>query len=168
MINMKNLYLIRHAKAGWQEAQIADFDRPLTDVGIADAHAMGRELKMQGVVPDYVLSSPALRAITTARILTEELNFPVAKIVTDEKIYGGGAEYLVECIKQIDQKFNTVICVGHNPTLTWLFHLLCEGEKEGITTCGVVGIKFNMRNWEQLSSAEGTRTLFIHPEHVIT
>lgn len=165
---MKTLYLIRHAKASWEHPELHDFERPLTEVGDNDAHAMGKKLKTQGVVVDYMLASPAMRALNTAKIIAEELNFDAKKIVTDEQIYSGGVEELIDRIKHIGGEFNTVVCVGHNPSFTWLFHYFCEDEKVSIPTCGVVGLQFPMHSWSHLPHANGKRILFIHPEHEIS
>lgn len=162
---MKNLYLIRHAKASWEEAHLPDFERPLTEVGEQDAREIGQQLRTLAIVPDYMLASSAIRAINTARIIAETLDFPLDRIVTDEHIYSSGVEELVERIKGIERKFNTVLCVGHNPSLTWLAHYLCEDAKMNIPTCGVVGIRFEMRNWSEIASAEGQLATFIHPQH---
>lgn len=162
---MKTLYLIRHAKASWEHTDLTDFERPLTETGQHDAVTMGQELKGLKVKPDYILCSDAVRAIHTAQIIAEQLAFPLDRMVADNAIYSGGVEELVTRLKAIDAKFNTVICVGHNPNLTWLCHYLCESAKMNLPTCGVVGIEFNMKQWSQLTSAEGQVTLFIHPQH---
>jgi phosphohistidine phosphatase len=168
MKKIKNLYLIRHAKASWEQENLHDFERPLTEVGKQDAHLMGAQLKARGAVIDCLLASSAARAITTATIIAEELEFPVDKIATDEQIYNAGVEELIARIKHIDKRYNSVACVGHNPSLTWLFHYLCEGEKASLPTCGIVNIQFTMADWSQLSSAEGKKAFFIHPEHEVT
>jgi phosphohistidine phosphatase len=162
---MKTLYLIRHAKAGWEHPELPDFERPLTEVGIRDAHAMGAQLKDKGVTIDYLLTSPAARALHTAQIIAAELNFAGDKIISNEQIYRSGVEELMECLKNLDGQFNHVVCVGHNPTLTWMFHYFCEQEKTSMPTCGVVGLQFPMHSWSHLPHANGKLILFAHPMH---
>ncbi len=162
---MKYLYLIRHAKASWEDANLQDFDRPLTPVGEEDAKTMALALKKQKAKPDLIIASPALRSIKTAEIMAEEFSYPLKKIKTEMLIYNGGVEDMVELIKHIDSKINTAFYFGHNPSLTWLTHYLCDSAKMNIPTCGVVGISFNMKTWPHISDAETKLITFLHPDH---
>lgn len=162
---MKTLYLIRHAKAGWDNATLSDFERPLTEVGQNHAHTMAKKLLGQGVKPDLIITSPALRALSTAQIMAEVLGYPQDKIITQEAIFTGGVEELVEIIKGIQPANKNVLLFGHNPNLTWLLHYLCEGAKMNIPTCGIVALAFEMQNWEQLSDVDGRLLTFMRPPH---
>ena len=55
-------------------------DKPLTDIGVAQAHELAKGMKAQGVQIDHVYSSPLSRAYTTARIVSSTLNLPTPKI----------------------------------------------------------------------------------------
>lgn len=162
---MKKLYLVRHAKASWENPDQSDHDRPLTTQGEADAHDIANQLKEQKVKIDAMFSSTAERALSTAQIFAEEFAFPVDKITKDSHIYTGGVEELVELIKKMDAKWNTVFLVGHDPTLTLLSHYLSEGLRISITTCGVVGIGFAMKKWDEVVETEGKFLLYLHPHH---
>jgi phosphohistidine phosphatase len=77
---MKTLYVIRHAKSSWDDPTLSDFDRPLNKRGKRDAPAMGKRLVHDDrVVPDLLLSSPAERALTTCKIIAEEIHYPSGK-----------------------------------------------------------------------------------------
>jgi Histidine phosphatase superfamily (branch 1) len=65
---MKVLFLIRHAKSSWDNTALPDKDRPLDDRGKRDAPKMGKRLAKRDVKPDLILSSPAMRALTTASL----------------------------------------------------------------------------------------------------
>ena len=65
---MKTLYLIRHAKSSWDDSTLTDFERPLNERGINDAPKMGKLLKEKNIIPELLISSPANRAISTAKI----------------------------------------------------------------------------------------------------
>lgn len=160
---MKKLYLIRHAKASWDTSDQSDFDRPLTEQGRQDAHTMAEQLKQQKLKPDFILSSNAERAIRTAEIFAEELNYPIKNINTDSHMYMGGVEELIKLLKGINSKFKTVFLVGHNPSLTLLSHLLSEGLRLNIATSGVVSISFNMSDWKNIVETEGKFLEYIHP-----
>lgn len=163
---MKTLLLIRHAKAAWEELGTNDADRILTEQGLQQADLMGQELKTLQITPDLIVSSPAIRALNTAQILAAVLNYPKDKIKTEEKIYSGGVEDLINLIKQTNAKIDTLLLFGHNPNLTWLTHFLCEESHINIPTCGIIIISFeNMHSWDQLTEIDGKLTHFIHPSH---
>lgn len=162
---MKKIYLIRHAKASWDNLHLADIDRPLTEQGKTDAHWTGQQLKEQKIKPDVIVSSPAKRSLDTAEIIAEEIKYPLKKIVTLPQIYNAGVETLITAMQELDNQFNTALFFGHNPTLTWLAHYLCDDFKPNISTCGVVGIEFVADNWANITESEGKFLFFLHPPH---
>ena len=58
---MKKLFLIRHAKSDWSDNTLKDFDRGLNARGLKDAPFIGKFLKNKNIIPDLIISSPALR-----------------------------------------------------------------------------------------------------------
>ena len=78
-----------------------DFDRPLSKRGKRDAPLMGEHLSNQKIKPDLIISSPAKRAIKTARIIAEKIGYPKSKIVKSNAIYGAGLSALVALIHQL-------------------------------------------------------------------
>ena len=72
---MKVLYLVRHAKSSRDDPSLPDRDRPLDERGKQDAQRLGRRLAKRNVKPDLLVSSPALRARTTAQLIAKELGF---------------------------------------------------------------------------------------------
>lgn len=162
---MKKLYLIRHAKASWDNPEHADHERPLTPLGETDAHSMAEQLKAAKVVPDLMITSGAKRAKHTSEIFAEVLSIPAKKIITDDHIYTGGVEELVNMLKKLDKKLDTVFIVGHNPSLTLLAHFLCEGLRMTITTCGILSIGFDMQNWNDVVQSDSKFLEYLHPHH---
>src|SRR4029434_8634311 len=82
--DMKTLFLIRHAKSSWDDAALSDKDRPLDDRGKRDAPKMGKRLAKRDVKPDLILSSPAVRARTTAEIIAKKLDYKRNDIVGED------------------------------------------------------------------------------------
>ena len=162
---MKTLYLIRHAKASWDHPEQPDIERTLTELGETDAHNIAQRLKKEGCKPDLIIASTAARALKTAEIFAEELGYPLDKITTDSHIYTGGVEEIVQLIKTFNSKTNTILLIGHNPTLTLLSHFLCEGLHMTITTCGVLGMGFEMKDWKEVVETEGQFLAYTHPHH---
>ena len=64
-----------------------DFDRPLSDRGIKDAKLMGKVIMNENIDLDKIISSPANRAINTAKIISSKINYPLNKIDINDEIY---------------------------------------------------------------------------------
>ncbi|MEW6702282.1 MAG: histidine phosphatase family protein [Bacteroidota bacterium] len=147
---MKTLYLIRHAKSSWDDANQTDFERPLNKRGEHDAPIMSKALKEKNVLPDLIISSPAARALATAEIFAEELHYPIKKITTDERIYESTMRELTGVVKEINDEKKTVLLFGHNPVLTNFTNLLGDKYIAELPTCAVVGLELNVESWEEV------------------
>lgn len=110
---MKTLVLVRHAKSSWKDPGLADRDRPLNPRGRRDAPEMGRRLAARGT-PDRIVTSPALRAATTAAVIAEAVGYPEREIVEDERLYGAGSEEILEVIRGIEDRFERVFLLGQH------------------------------------------------------
>lgn len=161
---MKILYLVRHAKSDWSDASLADFGRPLNKRGRNHAPLMGRVLRQKGVRPDRLLSSPALRAITTARLLAKEIGYAQERIVTDQHIYEASVQTLRKVICQQPATCEALMLVGHNPGLIAFARYLSGFDADNIPTSGVVGIQFVMDDWKELESMTGKLIFFHYPK----
>lgn len=148
---MKRLLLIRHAKSSWKNADLDDFDRPLSGRGKREAPAMALRLKQQGVQPDLILSSPAKRARKTAKIVAETLAYPVVEIHLDNRLYMQGTAALLTVLAETDERLITVLLVGHNPDLTELAIRVTGEEMDEIPTAGVVEIRLGDKCWRDLA-----------------
>jgi len=144
------LTLIRHAKSGWADPGLDDFLRPLNERGRRDAPEMGRRLREHGVQPALIVSSPAKRAIKTARIIAGALDFPEADIVENPGIYAAAADELLELIRRLPEGKQDVMLVGHNPGFTDLANLLLRSKIEDIPTCGVVRLALDTPHWRDI------------------
>lgn len=151
---MKTLYLVRHAKSSWNDPDLSDFDRPLNKRGEGDAPEMGRRLKEKAILPDLLLSSPANRAITTARTIADEIGYDQGKIATDEAIYHAGAATLLDIIRKQANRYNSLMLFGHNPGFTDLANQLAEEYLDNISTCGILALKFTIDSWKTLEEGE--------------
>jgi phosphohistidine phosphatase len=161
---MKTLYLARHAKSSWDNANMADFDRPLNETGLKTAPVMARLLKEKGVCPDLVIASPANRALTTATIYCDILGYPREQIETRIEIYQGGAGNLLDLIRKIPDNRSTVMIVGHNPTLTDLSNTLCKEQLDNLATAGIIRIDFDSNTWNKTAENRGKRVWYEYPK----
>lgn len=158
---MKKLYLIRHAKSDWNDFSLDDFHRPLNKRGERNAPFMGNLLKQKDVNPDIIISSPANRAITTAKAIAKELG--VKNIIEEEKVYEASFSTLLCLMKKVDDKNDTIFLVGHNPSLNMLASELCNFE-ENIVTCGIVEIELDINSWDDISYESSKFISFEYPK----
>ena len=127
---MKRLTLLRHAKSSWDDPGLDDYHRPLNPRGRRDAPEMGRRLKATGQVPDLLISSPAVRAITTARMAAREMGFPEQRIIEDRSLYHASAGQPSRILLSLETLAGHVMLVGHNPGLERLLSYLCGKTKD--------------------------------------
>jgi len=140
---MKTLFLVRHAKSSRDEPSLPDKDRPLNDRGKRDAPKMGERLAKRDVVPNLILSSPAKRALNTAQIIAKKLDYKLADIVVDERLYATAADDLLHVIRKLGAKPKSVMLFGHNPELTELAHRL-SNKITHLPTCAVAEFTFDV------------------------
>jgi len=147
---MKTLYLIRHAKSSWKNADLADFDRPLNSRRRRDAPEMGRRLHQRQITPDAVLSSPARRAQSTALAIAEAVGFDPQDIAFRPSLYHASPEVMMKEIQRAEDSVSSLFLIGHNPGLTRLANSLCTTPIENIVTCGVYVLGFNADSWPDI------------------
>lgn len=160
----KQLLIVRHAKSDWGNAGLADFDRPLNKRGHANAPEMAERLVKQQIVPELIVSSPALRALTTAKYFAEVWGIPSDSILQESEIYEANVKSLLTVITNFDNQFNQIALFGHNPGLTDLANYLSNGHIYNMPTSSVVIIEFPFDNWEEISANTGKVLLFDYPK----
>jgi phosphohistidine phosphatase len=161
---MKYLTLIRHAKSSWKEKGQDDFDRPLNERGQRDAPMMGRRLAQARVAPDLIVSSPALRAMTTARIIADAMGYPTSGIVLNKQIYEAELKDLFKVINGFDDHVQHVMLFGHNPGLTELAIYLTVAPIDNLPTCGVMRIALAVESWADVQQGSGKLIEFDYPK----
>lgn len=148
---MKRLLLVRHAKAT-HDHNFTDYERPLKKSGIADAQTMAMRLKGQLLVPQIIISSPALRTKTTANILSEYLS--VHEPITDKAIYEATEDDLLHIINALPDNHNFVALVGHNPSISQLLYFFTRQIRD-VPPCAVALIDFEFDKWAMLGQNNG-------------
>lgn len=120
--------LVRHAHAEWPAWRGRDFDRPLTDRGVGDAHATGRAIRNAGLLPVCIIASAARRTEQTARILMGHLQLPDAALQLLDSLYNAEAAALQGALAAAAADGALVVLVAHNPGISELARLLSAGE----------------------------------------
>jgi len=157
---MKTLLLVRHAKSSWNNSEISDIDRPLKGSGVKNAIAVSEKLKSLHIAPDIIISSPAVRAMTTALIFARVLKYQYNRIDINEIAYDFSKDALLPLLRNIDDKYDVAMLVGHDPALTMLLNDLTGKELEKIPTSSVAEIKFRVKHWQKIMPGNG-RLLFL-------
>jgi len=161
---MKRLYLVRHAKSSWDDPDLADFERSLNKRGKRDAPFMARRIAEQGAKPDIIISSPAKRAILTARAFAEALEYPEHDIVQNKAVYLADVSGLLQIIRAIDNSKEQAMIFGHNPGFTSLANFLGKRNIDNIPTCGVYCLDFDELGWSKVGRGKGIFRFFDYPK----
>ncbi len=161
---MKTLYLMRHAKAAWEEPGVSDVDRPLLPKGHKKTKLIVDYLLKRETSVDIIISSPAARAYETAKIVAEGLNYPVNKIKTDRKIYDGYNDRILDIIYGTSNEINSLMIFGHNPTITHLANLFLHPGIESMATSCIVCLSFDTDKWESIPSIDAVQEFIVFPK----
>jgi phosphohistidine phosphatase len=159
---MKTLFLVRHAKASPKNLPIEDFDRPLYDRGTTDAMEMGKKMGKEHILPQLMVSSPANRAIATARHIASGIGYPLEEIVKADNIYEASRKDLLNLVKGLPDRFQSVLLAGHNPGFSELCNYLA-GTSVSLPTCAVVQIDMAINSWSEAHESCGKIMLFYYP-----
>lgn len=162
---MKTLLIGRHAKSDrYLGLGMRDRDRTLNERGNRDAPKLGQALKNYEFMPDRVISSPAIRAFETARIVTSHAGF-VGEIQTDERIYTGGLPGILSCLQETEPEINHLACFGHNPTVSELIQYFARMDIEPKTPTGTLAlIQFHTVSWEQIGKCRAELIFLLIPK----
>ena len=162
---MKTLTLVRHAKSSWKDHSLTDRDRPLNKRGKRDAPEMGRRIAAAGIRPSLIVSSPAVRAWTTARIIAEEIGYPREFLQRDDALYLASLNGILDVIVAQDAGFNNLMLVGHNPGFTEFANYLVPGLTGNIPTAGVVSVDLDTDSWSFYDKPDAKLLLYDFPKN---
>ena len=143
---------MRHAKSDWNANYGADHDRPLNERGKRSARAIGEALTADGVAPDHIISSTAVRARTTAELAASAGRWD-CELVLDSRLYGGGADTVVS-VAASTERGERLMLVGHEPTWSFLVSRL-TGTHVDMKTATVALIDFEVDGWSQIPATKG-------------
>jgi len=159
---MKSLVLVRHGKSSW-EYDVGDKERPLKKRGKNDAKNVAIEFSKINFEPDKVFSSPANRALSTCKIIIENLKISNDKLMITEDLYDFGGSSVLNFLKNLDDNYQNVMIFGHNHAFTSVSNLLGTQYIDNLPTSGLVMIDFNIDSWSDLDKGQ-TRLMLIPSE----
>lgn len=160
---MKTIYLIRHAKSSWNHANLDDFDRPLNDRGKKDAPKMAEILEASGVKFDAIISSPAKRAVSTAREFKERVLKDDGEYTLNQSLYLPTTHQILDVVTLVSDEVETLALFGHNPGFSDFLDYM-TGAGLDMPTCAIAQIELDVDSWKEVSGGMGTLRSFDYPK----
>jgi phosphohistidine phosphatase len=132
----RTLLLMRHAKSSYPPG-VADHDRPLAPRGIREAGLAGDWLRANAPTIDAVLCSTATRARQTLANTGID-----ATVRYSDRLYGATPGTVIDEINEAAATVNTLLVVGHEPTMSALAVGLAGAEGTDAAAVECISEKF--------------------------
>jgi phosphohistidine phosphatase len=149
---MRKIIFLRHGKTEDISSDIVDHKRELLPQGLEDAKKIGDSLK--DVELELILSSSAIRASQTAHVFAESIMYPTEQIAIMDELYNPSLNQLLDVVRGIDNKYNFIMVVGHNPGFSDCCNLLCGVNNISLSTCNYCIIELNC-DWADIQQSCG-------------
>jgi phosphohistidine phosphatase len=162
---MKTLLLIRHAKSSWGDASISDFDRPLNERGKHDAPVIAQRIMDKGIRIDAFISSPAKRAKKTAGLMMKKFIEDEKKLIQISALYEAPESNFFDVIETLEDKFDSVAIVAHNPGITNFINALNCHPIDHMPTCAVYAIRIKSDKWFDFRKSQKEFLFFDFPKN---
>lgn len=159
---MKTLILLRHAKSDWNVEYGRDHERPLNQRGHRSAAVVGRFLAAIGEVPEKVVTSTAVRARTTVEEAKAAGGWD-CEIEPSSALYEGSAMGVLDEIRRSDDRFQSLLVAGHEPTWSTLGGQLIGRASIRMVTAALVRIDFGASRWSELEPGSGELVWMVRP-----
>ena len=167
---MKTVYLLRHAKSSWDDLDVPDFQRPLSERGREAAPRMAEYMKTEGLVPEAVLCSGAKRATETWELMAPVLGAP--RVHVDDNLYMASPDAIVAWLNQLQPEIGSVLLVGHNPGFEEVAaRMVADGKKKAMKrmrkkypTGALAVIQFDVDGWNSVGDGTGYLERFVRPK----
>jgi len=164
---MKTLYLIRHAEANWKKPGETDFERTVSISGVKEATSITKRLIELDFKPKLIICSSAKRTRETAKLICNEIKYPIQDIDFNSSIYESSLKNLITLINSLPNLYNEIAIIGHNPSITKLSNYLTDDYISNIPTCSVVKIELEIDAWNEIIEGIGIQKFFIHPKTLL-
>jgi phosphohistidine phosphatase len=170
---MFTLALFRHAKSNWDDPGLKDFDRPLARRGEAAAPRMGAFMAAQGIEPELILCSPAVRTRQTLDLVLPCLH-GTPTVVYEEGFYLAAASQLLARVRRVEANVRHIMIVGHDPGMHGLaVDLAGSGNPKQMQalaakfpTAGLAVLDFEVDEWSKIEPGLGQLRLFMTPKQL--
>jgi phosphohistidine phosphatase len=159
----RKLYLLRHAQTLDSRQEEKDIYLMLTPIGFQNANRMGMNLKNKQVQPDIIICSAAIRTQQTAESIAEHVSYDSGKVHINSEVYDASIRTLLHVVNNLKDEWQTVVLIGHNPSITYLAEYITGEAVGNMSTCGLVSIDFNLDSWQEVSEGNGDFKFYEYP-----
>ena len=166
-IDLRNICFVRHAKSSWDEPHLADIERPLNKRGERDAPFMATKMVELQITPDLIVTSPAIRARTTARIFADAAELHSKNFIIEDMLYGADVSGIVKLVQEVDDDVRSIFVFGHNPTMTIMANCFAGVDIDNVPTCGVLQAKTMVSSWKDWSPEVSAFVGFYYPKQYV-
>ena len=149
--NIKTLYLLRHAKSDWNDRTLSDFERPLNVRGAIQAPQIADVLAAKNNYPQAIISSPANRALSTAKIVAVQIGITENEIGSEKRIYEANILTLMYLLQETSDDIDCLLLVGHNPGMSGLVNTLSKQKAAPIPTCALIQLELEIDAWKDIA-----------------
>ncbi len=161
---MKKLYIVRHAKSSWNIEGISDKERPLLVKGEQRTKMVIDYFKEKELSIDLIISSAAVRAYETAKIIAKSFQYQEDRIRVEDYLYSANAEQMFDIFYDIPDEIDSVMIVAHNPTVTNFANIFLTQKIDWLPTSGVVALAFDVDNWGSCSVLNSKELFYVTPK----
>ena len=127
---------------------------------------MGKRIVDHGIRPSLIITSPATRAWTTAKIIATEIGYPAEFLQREDSLYLASLDDLLDAVVAQDAGFNSLMVVGHNPGLTEFANFLIPGLTNNLPTAGMVSVQMDQGDWNLYQQPKAELLAFDYPKLV--
>jgi phosphohistidine phosphatase len=135
--------------------------RNLSGKGRRQAESIGQWMSENGVMPDWIICSSAKRTKSTAKICSEKVGYKKS-IRFEDSLYNAGSDTYLDIIAVLNNKYDSVMMVGHNPAISAIVTIL-TGVRLDMSPCMLVCIEIDLDEWISVKDANGTLRWFQIP-----
>jgi len=160
------LYLMRHAQSADKHPSQADKERELTPQGMNEALSIGVYLYRQKINFDFIVSSTAIRAKHTAELVVDAAKMMPDKIQFEEELFTSSVRTFLAFVNQLDDACSHVMCIGHNPVISYLAEYLTKAEIGDMPPAGLAIIQINVQHWKEITQGSGELINLLIPENL--
>ncbi|MBN2081081.1 histidine phosphatase family protein [bacterium] len=160
----RTLLILRHGKSLRGPEYSTDFERPLAPRGIKAARRMARFTKRKKLAPELIITSQAARALGTAELFAAELDD--VELIAHDEIYDADIDDLYDIVEDIDDHYQRVMLVGHNPTFEMFVDDLTGTYNSLLKTCSLAVVANNCASWGEFAATDGKLVGIYHPREL--
>lgn len=146
---------MRHAEARSKEARQDDKSRELTPAGVQTSRHAAAWLLEEKIEFDLLVTSSARRAQQTMELLGEGLGLDNPRVLVEDVLYEASVRHFLEYVNNLEDNFNKVLIVGHNPSISYLAEYLTKADIGDMTPGSIAVIRFDLASWKLVSENLG-------------